>query len=81
MHELLCVDLRTDSEKDRKCSFKELGEHLISQDAGLLRDLLRNFIHCTPQRRRIFVVVYELFKIRPLCRLDKVCDLNLCPEF
>ena len=26
---------------------------------------MRNFIHCTPQRRRIFVVVYELFKIRP----------------
>ena len=33
------MDLRTDSEKDRKCSFKELGEHLISQDAALLRDL------------------------------------------
>ena len=31
--------LRTDSEKDRKFSFKELGEHLISQDAALLRDL------------------------------------------
>ena len=36
---MLSVDLRTYSEKDRKCSFKELGEHFILQDAALLRDL------------------------------------------